>query len=249
MPTASARAPIAGLPELPSVFTPVIAMREGGDALSRAIRLAPDKGAGTLVWVRSAARIEAAVVLEPELILSAARPALFAAASALADALAAFGPPEVPLTFAWPATLKVNGAEVGRVRMAWPAGAEDGQVPAWLVVAMEARLSFPRGWDPGHGLHQTALAEEGWEDDATCQELTAAWARHLMANIAEWQRPAPHGGVKRLAERFLARLERDERAADGRRGIDPATGDLVVERDGARHVWSLRDALRPAEGA
>jgi len=247
VPDATAKTVPWALPELPSVFTPVVPLREAGDALSRAVRLAPEKGAGTLVWVRSAARLEAAVVLEPELILAAARPALFAALNALADALAGFGPPEVPLTFAWPATVKVNGGEVGRARLAWPARAEEGRVPDWLVVAVEARIAFPRGWDPGHGVHQTALAEEGWDEaGTTCQELTASWARHLMANIAEWQRPGPHGGVKRLAERFLSRLERDERAGEGRRGIDPATGNLVVERDGARQVWPLADALEAA---
>lgn len=213
--------------------------------MARAVALAPRHGAGTLAWVRSAARLEAAVVLEPEGSLAAARPALFAALSALADALAAFGPPEVPLTFVWPATVLVNGGVIGRGRLAWPPGTPDEAIPDWLVVAVEARIAFPRGWDPGHGLEQTALEEEGWGEDATCQELTAAWARHLMANIAEWQRPAPAGGTPRLAERFLARLTRDERMGDGRRGLDPATGDLVVEKDGARHVWPLRDGLRP----
>ena len=91
-----------GLPELPSVFTPVIPLREVGDALSRAVAAAAEHGAGTLVWVRSAGRIEVAVVLEPEQALAAARAAIYAAASALGDALAAFGPPEVPLTFRWP---------------------------------------------------------------------------------------------------------------------------------------------------
>ncbi len=231
------------LPELPSLFTPVVALREGGDALTRAVHLAPGKGAGTLVWVRSASRVEAAVVLEPEQPLVAARPALFVAASALADALAAFGPPEVPLTFRWPSTVLVNGAEIGRARMAWPEGALEGAAPDWLVVAVEARISFPRGWEPGHGLHQTALSEEGWDEGATVPELTAAWARHLMANIAEWSRPAPHGGFKRLAERYLARLDRDERMGEGKRGLDPGSGNLVIERDGARHSWSLVEAL------
>jgi BirA family biotin operon repressor/biotin-[acetyl-CoA-carboxylase] ligase len=231
------------LPELPSLFTPVVALREGGDALARAVALAPEKGAGTLVWVRSASRVEAAVVLEPEAGLAASRPALFVAASALADALAAFGPPEVPLTFRWPATVLVNGAEVGRARLAWPEGALEGASPDWLVVAVEARISFPRGWEPGHGLQQTALSEEGWDEGATVPELTAAWARHLMANIAEWGREPPHGGFKRLAERFLARLDRDERMGGGKRGLDPASGNLVIERDGQRHAWSLVEAL------
>lgn len=233
-----------GLPELPSVFTPVIALREAGDALSRAVALAPQHGAGTLVWVRSAARVEAAVVLEPEMPLGAARAALYAGASALGDALAAFGPPEVPLTFRWPDLVFVNAGQVGRVRLAWPDGTAADRVPGWLAVAVEARVSFPQGWEPGHGLAQTSLIEEGWDaEETSAAELTAAWARHLMAGLAEWQRSDPTGGFRRLAERFLARLEQDSPEPGGKRGLDPATGDLVVERDGVRTRFPLTEAL------
>jgi hypothetical protein len=232
------------LPDLPTVFTPVVALREGGDALSRAVALAPVHGAGTLVWVRSLARIEAAVVLEPEAPLAAARPALFAAASALADALGAYGPAEVPVTLGWPATLRVNAAEVGRARLAWPPGAAEDAVPDWLVVGIEARLIFPEGWEPGHGLHQTALREEGWtEEELPAADLTAAWARHLMAGLAEWQHPGPHGGFSRLAERYLARLEAEPWMDGARRGLDPASGALVLDRDGRRTLHALTEAL------
>lgn len=236
----------AGLPELPSVFTPVIPLREAGDAMARALALAPEHGAGTLAWVRSAARIEAAVVLEPEQTLAAARPALFAAASALADALAAFGPPEVPLTFRWPALVLVNGGQVGLARIAWPEDCAEDAVPDWIVVGVEARVAFPQGWEPGHGLHQTSLVEEGWDPaEASAAELTAAWARHLMAGLAEWQRGGPTGGFRRMAERFLARLEQEARTEGGKRGLDPATGDLLVEREAARHRFALLEALGP----
>jgi biotin-(acetyl-CoA carboxylase) ligase len=232
------------LPDLPTAFTPVVPLREGGDAMSRAIALAPLHGAGTLAWVRSLARIEAAVVLEPELPLAAARPALFAAASALADALGAYGPAEVPITFGWPATIRVNAAEAGRARLAWPAGTAATSVPDWLVVGIEARLVFPEGWEPGHGLQQTALREEGWsEEEVSAAELTAAWARHLMAGLAEWQHTGPRGGFARLAERYLARLEVEPWMAGARRGLDPATGALVLEHDGARTVHALDEAL------
>lgn len=231
----------AVLPELPTVFTPVVPLREAGDAMARAVALAPQHGAGSLAWVRSAARIEAAVVLEPEMPLAAARCALFAAASALGDALAAFGPGEVPLSFRWPDRVLVNGGEVGRVRIAWPDGGAGDAVPDWIVVGAEARLMFPQGWEPGHGLGQTSLQEEGWDlVEATAEELTAAWARHLMAGLAEWQRAG--GGFARLAERYLARLEREEATA-GRRGLDPATGDLILERDGGRRRLRLAEAL------
>jgi BirA family biotin operon repressor/biotin-[acetyl-CoA-carboxylase] ligase len=233
-----------GLPELPSVFEPVVALREGGDAMTRALALAPEHGAGTLAWVRSASRIEAAVVLEPELPLAAARGAIFAGASALADALAAYGPPEVPLTFHWPGIVLVNDGQVGRIRLAWPDATAEQDEPAWLVLGMEARLSFPRGWEPGHGLHQTAILEEGWsEDEVSCAHLTAAWARHLMANLAEWQRVGPGSGFTRMAERYLARLARQEWMGEARRGIDPASGDLLLDEDGTRTRHALLDAL------
>lgn len=232
------------LPELPSLFEPVVALREGGDALSRAVALAPEHGAGTLVWVRSASRIEAAVVLEPEMPLAAARAAIFAGASALADALAAYGPPEVPLTFHWPDRVLVNEGQVGRIRLAWPDGAAEEAEPAWLVLGVETRLSFPRGWEPGHGLHQTAIFEEGWsEEEVSAAHLTAAWARHLMANLAEWQRTGPGSGFSRMAERYLARLARQDWMGEARRGIDPATGDLLLEEGGARSRHGLLDAL------
>jgi hypothetical protein len=129
---------VEDLPALPSVFTPIIALREGGDALRHACAIAPEKGAGTLVWVRSWARAEAAIVLEPEEALPAARLALHAASVALADALGAYGPPDIPLVFEWPGTLRLNGAVVGQTRLALPAETSPDGTPPWLVVGMEA---------------------------------------------------------------------------------------------------------------
>jgi hypothetical protein len=57
-----------------------------------------------------------------------------------------------------------------------------------------------------------------------------------MAALDDWQAR----GFKRLAERYLARLERE---AEGRHGLDPASGDLVVEQAGARSRRSLAEAL------
>jgi hypothetical protein len=229
------------LPELPSLFTPVVTLREGGDAMARAVALAPEAGAGTLAWVRSFARLEAAVVLEPEESLASARLALMAGANALADALSALGPPEVAVALRWPAGLLVGGALAGRLRLAWPGDAAEDAPPAWLVVAAEARLAYPGGWEGGHSPGETALFEEGWlEEEVSAPALTAAWARHLMAGLAEWQRQ----GLRKVAERYLARLEPDPDWPQARRGLDPGTGDLILEEAGTRHRRSLREALR-----
>ncbi len=226
-----------GLSDLPSVFTPIVALREGGDAMTRATAMAPEHGAGTLVWVRSWARVEAAVVLEPEQTLAAARPALLAALTAAGDALGAFGPPEQPMTFDWPATIRLNGGVVGRAQLAVPPGCAEDAVPDWLVVGIE--IAFAAGIDaePGHDPGRTTLFEEGY-DDTTPAELTATWARHLMATLADWQA----GGFRLVAERYLARL--DPTLAEGaRRGIDPANGDLLIQHDGRRERLPLAMAV------
>lgn len=226
-----------GLPALPPVFAPIIRLREACDAMARAAALAPDHGAGTLVWVSAAARIEAAVVLEPEQALAAARPALLAAASAFADALGVHGPPEVPVTIAWPGGIKVNGGFVGAARLLAPPGTAADVVPDWLVLGIEARYAFAPAHVPGNDPGRTSLVEEGFSA-ASPAELTAAWARHLMAGLADWQGQ----GIRRLAERYLARLEGVPGDEGARRGIDPATGDLVLECDGERRRLSLAEA-------
>ncbi|MBW8271432.1 biotin/lipoate--protein ligase family protein [Caldovatus sp. SYSU G05006] len=232
-----------GLPDLPPLFGPVFALREGGDALARAVALAPEHGAGCFVWVRAYARVEAAVVLEPEQPLAAARPALLAAAAAMADALAALGPPQAEIALRWPATLVVNRGVVGAARLAAPPGAAETAVPAWLAVGVEVRRALPPGVEPGTDPGRTALEEEGF-DEADTAELTAAWARHLMTGLNEWQ----ERGFARLAGRYLGWLERDPaQAGAARRGLDSATGDLVLQRpDGALTRRSLRAAV--AEG-
>jgi BirA family transcriptional regulator, biotin operon repressor / biotin---[acetyl-CoA-carboxylase] ligase len=229
-----------GLPPLPSLFAPVM-LREGGDAFARAVELAPaegpfapHRGAGTLVWVRAYARAEAAVVLEPELPLGAARLAVLAAANALADALAADAPPDLPLTWSWPTQLSVNGGTVGGLRWAAPPGTAEDAVPEWLVVGYTLRLAWPEATVPGEHPGETALAEEGFEG-LTPALLAHGWARHLMANLDEWQARGPG----RVADRFLARLTDPGPAPGLRRGVDPVTAALVLDEAGARAVRPL----------
>ncbi len=230
------------LPALPSLFQP-IALREAGDALARAIALAPEKGAGTLAWVGAYARAEAALVLEPEMPLRPARLAFLAAANALADALVALGPPECLVHLGWPGRLLVNHGGCGRLRLAAPPGAAEDSVPDWLVVGMEVRIAFPEGHEPGRDPGATALREEGFEPEVTAAEITAAWARHLMAGLDAWHAEGEARGARRIAETYLARLV-DEAATPGlRRGLDPGSGDLILDASGTREVRSLRAAL------
>ena len=229
------------LPDLPSVFEPV-ALREGADALGRAAALAPGRGAGTLPWVRSFSRMEAAVVLEPEQPLAAARLAVLVAGAALAEVLAALGPPELPVALRWPALVTLDGALVGRARLAEPPGAAEGTPPPWIAVGVEARLAFAPGIRPGDAPHLTSLEEQGY-GDLGAERLVAAWARSLMAALADWQDEGPGAVVPRILER----LGREPWMGEGRRFLDAATGDLLVGRDGERERHALVAALRRAE--
>ncbi len=229
------------LPDLPGVFEP-LALREGADALARAAALAPARGGGTLPWVRSSARLEAALVLEPEQPLAAARLVLLVAASALADTLAALGPPELPVALRWPARVTLDGALVGEARLAEPPSAPEDAAPPWIAVGVEARIAFPAATRPGDVPHLTSLEEQGFAvpDAAT---LVSAWARALMAALADWHDDGPAALVPRL----LDRLEREPWMGAGRRALDAANGDLLIERDGGRERHPLR-APTPANG-
>ena len=81
---------------LPPPFS-LVTLRESGDAFAHACRIAGEAGAGTLVGVGRFDLVEFAVVLEPEEPLRSARRAFYAGMAALADAIAANGPAEIPL--------------------------------------------------------------------------------------------------------------------------------------------------------
>lgn len=222
--------------QLPSLFRPV-KLREGQDALATARSLAPEigppaasRGAGTLAYVAAPGRVEAAVVLEPELPLAQARLAFHVGANALADALTVLGPANMPVHFHWPGTVLLNGGRIGEFRWLAAEGPDDA-IPEWLVIGFECRLAWRDGHEGGASPGETALAEEGFEG-VTADMVVEGWARHLLAGLDEWQNLGP----RRAGEKFLARLLDH---AGTRRGLDAATGALVLERDGARELLPL----------
>ncbi len=62
-----------------------------------------------------------------------ARRAFYAGMHALADALTVYAPPEKPVTFDWPDSIRVDGGLIGGGRLAWPADAKEDEPPEWLV--------------------------------------------------------------------------------------------------------------------
>src|SRR5215218_10829664 len=115
---------------LPPAYA-LVSLREHADAFEHACRIAPEAGAGTFLRVRRFDVVEFAVVLEPDEPLAGARRAVFAGMVALADAIAAFAPPEKPITVAFPTTLRFDGARIGGGRLGWPDDGREDRIPDW----------------------------------------------------------------------------------------------------------------------
>ena len=216
--------------DLPPPFH-LITLREVGDAFAHAVSIAAEKGAGTLVYVGRFDLVEFAVVLEPEESLKTARCALYAGLAALADALAVHAPPEKPVSFDWPDAVRIDGGLVGGARLAWPAGADENEVPAWLVFGGMIRTVAMGEGEPGLRPLSSALDEEGF-DELASGHLVESFARHLMVAIDAWQEK----GFAEVARNYLARLSPAPTAGSGqgsglRRDIDD-NGDLLVRRIG-----------------
>jgi hypothetical protein len=222
--------------DLPPPFR-LVTLREVGDAFAHAQTVAPDEGAGTLVYVGRFDLVEFAVVLEPEEALKTARRALYAGLAALADALAVHAPPERPISFDWPDAVRVNGGLVGGARLAWPAGADENAPPPWLVLGVMIRTVAMGEEDPGLTPLSAALEQEGF-DDLGSGRLVESFARHFMVAIDAWQ----ESGFGEIAKNYLARLVPEK----GMRRDLADNGDLLIRRMGKAAVErrSLERALK-----
>jgi len=218
---------------LPPPFTPV-RLRELGDAFEHAKAIAPEQGAGTLVYVGRFDLAEFAVVVEPDEPLHQARRVFYAGMVALADALSSHAQPETEITFGWPDSISVNQGLVGGARLAWPQGTGEDDVPQWLVFGAMIRTVSMTDAEPGLNPLVTALEEEGFTDGLS-NHVVESFARHFMVAIDSWQESG-FGGV---ASNYLARLPVEQGL---RRDID-VNGDLLLRRMGKTGVE--REALLP----
>jgi biotin-(acetyl-CoA carboxylase) ligase len=228
MPLETARPQTRLAPELvlPPPFS-VVRLREVGDAFAHAISIAPEYGAGTLVYVGRFDLAEFAVVLEPDESLSNARRTFYAGMTALADALAAHAQPETSIIIDWPDSLLVNQGLIGGGRLAWPQNVAEDETPPWLVFGGMIRTVSMTGVEPGLNPLVTALEEEGFTDTMSNQ-VVESFARHFMVAVDAWQ----ESGFGAVAKSYLGRLPREQGM---RRDIDE-NGDLLVRRIGNSEI-------------
>jgi hypothetical protein len=142
--------------------------------------------------------------------------------AALTDALIAHAQPETAVTVDWPDAIKVNGGLVGGGRLAWPANAEENEIPDWLVFGgMIRTVSMLE--EPGLNPLVTALEEEGFTDVMSGQ-IVESFARNFMVALDGWQ----ESGFAAVAKAYLERLSREDGII---RAIED-NGDLVQRRMG-----------------
>jgi biotin-(acetyl-CoA carboxylase) ligase len=178
-----------------------VRLREFGDAFAHARTLAPQHGAGTLVYVGRFDVAEFAVVLEPTEPLICARRVFYTGMGALADAVAAAAPPETAIHIKWPDALYVNWGLVGGGRLAWPENTGEASVPAWLVFGAAIRTAWSKRIDPSLTPELTALDEEGFAE-VTSQQIIESFARNFMHAFDVWQ----ESGFSSAARPYLERL-------------------------------------------
>ena len=213
------RTPYAPVLDLPPPFR-LLTLREAGDAFAHAMSIAPEAGAGTLVWVGRFDLVEFALIVEPDAPLRTARRTFYAGMAALADALLVHAPPEKLIAFEWPDAVFVDGGLVGGGRLGWPADAPE-EAPAWLVFGAMIRTVTTTAGEPGLRPFAAALEEEGF-DDLGSGRLVEAFARHFMVTLDGWQ----EHGFAAVAKNYLQWLPTSPGL---RRDIDE-NGDLMLRQ-------------------
>lgn len=233
--------PLASDLSLPPPYS-LLAMREAVDPFAHAREIALSAGAGTLVWARRFHLAEFALVLEPEEPLALARRVVYAAGNALGDALSAHAPPLVDIALGWPDAIRIDGALVGGLRLAWPEGTPEDAVPAWLVLGATIRVIVMQAGEAGLRPLLGGLDEQGFEE-LNPGTLVEGFARTFLRETSLWAEE----GFDAVRQNWLRRWRGEDteildtgdvRVGGTRRSlqealhtpswIDPATGALWI---------------------
>lgn len=222
------------LPLLPPAFH-LVALDRELQAFRRAVEAAP-RGAddGTVYWTDRGDRLEVAFVLEPEGPADATLPALYVLAVAAGDALGALLPPILPVAFAWPCDLLLDGARIGRLRCAMAPASGTDATPPWLVLGLSLEVAS-LGHDPGLQPDRTSLVDVG-ADGITTVRLVESVTRHFLAWVSRWQEEGTAPVIRAWNNRCFRRGEEAELVLGGERvsgrvgGLDPAGAFVVGDR-------------------
>ncbi len=158
-------------------------------------------GAGDVIWSRSKARTELAIIVEPEVTLARAQQMAPLSMLAMGDALGVLCPPQVSVLFRWPGDIVINGAKAGEVKLAAPRCPPE-EVPRWLVIGMSLQLMHDNHTsEPGEDLERTCLLEEGVGAEVSPSDIIQMIASYWMAGLNAWS----DSGAAAYHQRWLFR--------------------------------------------
>ena len=239
-------------------FPPLLTGRcvvEGTDPTTEAVHGAAsgELGAGDTLWARDTSTVRLALVLEPDEPLQQSAQVLLLATVAAGDCVGALTPPQVGVQFRWPATVLINGANAGALRLC-ASTAEPSAVPEWLVLTLDLRFAFDGDHEPGSMPGITALTEEGVEE-LTTTDILESYSRHFLTWLNRWQSE----GLRPIEKEWSARAEgRDETAnIQGKAatvearvlGLDEDGNLLIKQENAAATTLQLLDAVTVADAA
>ena len=228
---------------LPPLYSGVAVPRQS-DPLTEALGLARQGDAsGTLVYAEREDRLDAALVLGPEMALRQSLPVIYVFALAAVDALGATIPPQIGVYLHWPDRILVNQALAGGLALSSPTQ-DLAARPDWLVGRL---LLDVRGRPAPDDLSRTSLYLEGAVEVTTLQILES-FARHFLSWLNRWEAE----GLAAIEAPWLGRaIGREDSAifetpagkAEGRiLGLSP-DGNLLIEgaegRSTADLAWLL----------
>lgn len=202
---------------------------------------------GTVCYSERPDRLDAILILGPEVSLRESLQVIYPLMLATNDALGACIPAGVAIHLGWPDRVLVNGALAGGLALFCDTQDLDA-VPDWML----ARISIdimgnPQDPFPGKQTQRTSLYEEG-AGEASAPQVLEAFCRHFMSWLDRWQR----GGMESLSQHWLDRAAgREEDAAFPKgtelvRGIvDTLTpsGNLIVSTPSGAQELDLADML------
>lgn len=176
-------------------------------------------GAGDVLWSSSLSKVDAAIILEPDVTLETAVQMLPLAMVAIGDCLGVLTPPQVGVSFTWPNQIRVNGGLAGMMKAAASGPRDASNVPDWLVVGLWLRhRREDHEPEPGEVPDQTWLSEEGCEELSTT-DIIESYSRHFLTWLNDWN----EDGFRSVHGSWLFRAE--ERDGD----IDIKLGDQAFK--------------------
>ncbi len=167
---------------------PLLSANQANDPFPDAIGLVRRRkaGAGDLFWFHDKARVQLAVVLEPDVSMVRALEMAPLTMVALCDCIGAVAPPQVGVQFRTPMIVTVNGGIVGSIDAAVSHSVTDNEVPDWLIIGLGVALKYgPDEQEPGMRPELTTLEEEGC-GDLDGIRFIETFARHFLSWIATW---------------------------------------------------------------